>query len=123
MKKNKNNSEEIYQVSATNRQMINYKVYNMAANEKMLYFIMAFVLAAVVAYLFYGGIGKDKYDNPTTLTYALDISIMTIAGLVVGRLFIPIRKEQTLLSNEKKLSNAFGFIRILCENVELSEIA
>ena len=107
MKKNKNNSEERYQVSATNRQMLNYKVYKMASNEKMLYFIMAFVLAAAVAYLFYGGIGKDKYDNPTTLTYILDISIMTIAGLVAGRLFLPIRKEQIIENRKKKLRVQF----------------
>ena len=30
---------------------------------------------------------------------------------------------KSVVSDEKKLSNGFGFIRILCENVELSEIA
>ena len=68
-KKNKSLNEPLYEVSGTNRQMINYKVYKMTGNEKALYFILAFIIGAAVAYLFYGGIGKDEYGNPTIITY------------------------------------------------------
>ena len=102
MKKNKKEIvEQVYEISGTNRQMINYRVYKMTSNEKLMYFALAFVVAAAVAYLFYGGIGKDDYGNPTTLTYILDIVIMAIAGLAAGRLFVPIRKEQ-IIANRKK---------------------
>ena len=60
-KKNNTQAEQLYEVSGTNRKMINYKVYRMTANEKILYFVLALVVGAAVAYLFYGGIGKDEY--------------------------------------------------------------
>lgn len=106
-KKKKAPSEPLYEVSGTNRQMINYKVYKMSANEKALYFILAFVIGAAVAYLFYGGIGKDDYGNATAVTYICDIVIMTVIGLVAGRLFMPIRKEQIIASRKKKLRTQF----------------
>lgn len=106
-KKKETQNEPLYEVSGTNRQMINYKVYKMTPNEKALYFILAFVVGAGVAYLFYGGIGKDDYGNPTVLTYILDIVIMAIVGLAAGRLFIPIRTEQIIVERKKKLRRQF----------------
>lgn len=99
--------EPLYEVSDTNQKMINYKVYKMTANEKLLYFILAFVVGAVVAYLFYGGIGKDEYNNPTLLTYILDIVIMVSAGIVAGNIFLPIRRNQIIVSRKKKLRKQF----------------
>lgn len=99
--------EPLYEVSGTNQQMINYKVYKMSGNEKSLYFILAFVVGAAVAYLFYGGIGKDDYGNPTMLTYILDVVVMAAAGLAAGRLFLPIRKDQIIEARRKKLRKQF----------------
>jgi tight adherence protein B len=65
------------------------------------------VIGAGVAYLFYGGIGKDDYGNPTMITYILDITIMTLVGLAAGRFFLPIRKEQIIDSRKKKLRRQF----------------
>ncbi len=108
MKKNKALKEEqIYEVSATNRQMINYGVYKMTPNEKALYFIIAFVIGAVVAYLFYGGIGKDIYGDPTPLTHILNIVIMVVVGFVSGKVFLKIRNEQIIASRKKKLRTQF----------------
>lgn len=108
MKKNKaKNNQPAFEVSATNRQMINYRVYHMTANEKALYFILAFVVGAGVAYLFYGGIGKDEYGNPTMLTYILDVLIMAVIGFAAGRLFVPIRREQIINARKKKLRRQF----------------
>lgn len=108
MKKNKKIQEEpLYEVSGTNRKMINYKVYQMSSNEKLLYFVLAFVVGAVVAYLFYGGIGKDDYGNPTVLTYILDVVIMTVVGLITAKLFLPIRREQIIDERKKALRKQF----------------
>ena len=79
----------------------------MSASEKALYIILAFVVGAAVAYLFYGGIGKDEYNNPTLLTYILDFSVMAIAGLAASKLFLPIRKEQIIEARRKKLRKPF----------------
>lgn len=108
MKKNKKIQDEpLYEVSGTNRKMINYKVYQMSSNEKLLYFVLAFVIGAVVAYLFYGGIGKDDYGNPTVLTYILDVVIMTVVGLITAKLFLPIRREQIIDERKKVLRKQF----------------
>ncbi len=108
MKKKKIEQEEpLYEVSATNRQMINYKSYKMTPNEKSLYFIAAFVVGAIVAYLFYGGIGKDDYGNPTLITYILDIVIMALIGFLAGKFFLPIRREQIIAARKKKLRAQF----------------
>ncbi len=106
-KKKNTQNEPLYEVSGTNRQMINYKVYKMSANEKSLYFILAFIVGAAVAYLFYGGIGKDDYGNPTLLTYILDIVIMALVGFVTSKLFMPIRKDQIIDARKKTLRKQF----------------
>lgn len=107
-KKNKTKQNEpLYEVSGTNRKMINYKVYQMTSNERLLYFMLAFIVGAAVAYLFYGGIGKDNYGRPTVLTYILDVVIMVIAGLGAAKLFMPIRKEQIIAARKKKLRSQF----------------
>ena len=106
-KKKNTQNEPVYEVSGTNRKMINYKVYKMSANEKLLYFIMAFIIGAAVAYLFYGGIGKDDYGNPTMLTYILDIVIMATVGFITSKLFMPIRKDQIIDARKKILRKQF----------------
>lgn len=106
-KKKYTQNEPLYEVSGTNRQMINYKVYKMSANEKLLYFILAFIVGAAVAYLFYGGIGKDDYGNPTLLTNILDIVIMALVGFITSKLFMPIRKEQIIDDRKKTLRKQF----------------
>lgn len=106
-KKKNTQNEPLYEVSGTNRQMINYKVYKMSANEKAMYFILAFVIGAAVAYLFYGGIGKDDYGKATIVTYICDIVIMAVVGFVAGKLFMPIRKEQIIAARKKKLRTQF----------------
>lgn len=106
-KKKKEDIQPLYEVSGTNRQMLNYKTYKFTTNEKALYAIFAFIVGAGVAYLFYGGIGKDDYGNPTTLTYILDIVIMTVIGFAVAFLFLPIRREQIITQRKKKLRAQF----------------
>lgn len=108
MKKNKvSQQEQMYEVSATNQRMINYKVYNMTSNEKALYFMLAFVVGMAVAYLFYGGIAKDEYGNPTMLTHILNVVIMGIAGFAAGRMFLPMRRDQIIQERQKRLRRQF----------------
>lgn len=106
-KKKKVDEQPLYETSGTNQQMINYKTYQFTFNEKALYSALAFIVGAGVAYLFYGGIGKDDYGNPTTLTYILDILIMAVIGFAVSFMFLPIRKEQIINQRKKKLRTQF----------------
>lgn len=106
-KKKNTQTEPLYEVSGTNRKMINYKVYRMTANEKALYSALAFVIGAAVAYLFYGGIGKDAYGNATVLTYICDIAVMAVVGLLAVWLYLPMRKAQIIEKRRRKLRVQF----------------
>lgn len=93
--------------SATNIPTYNYKVYYMSFFEKILYFMLAFIVGAIVGYIFYGGIGVDDLGQPTTLTWILNISICGIVGFIAGKKFIPIRTKQIIEKHRKALNNQF----------------
>lgn len=93
--------------SVTNLPTYNYKVYYMTKLEKILYFLLAFVIGAVVGYLFYGGLGRDEFGQRTTLSWILDISIPAIVGLVAGRIFVPTRTKQIRDKNARNLNSQF----------------
>ena len=93
--------------SVTNLPTYNYKVYYMIKLEKILYFLLAFVIGAIVGYLFYGGLGRDEFGQRTTLSWILDISIPTIVGLVAGRIFVPTRTKQIRDKNARTLNSQF----------------
>lgn len=99
--------EPQYYRSATNIPVLNYRVYQMSRLEKGIYTVLAFVVGALVGYLFYGGIGVDEFGNPTTLTYLLNTVIMAAAGAGAVRLFLPIRNEQLRLARQSKLKSQF----------------
>lgn len=111
-KKNKKKKEEKelepqYYLSATNMQVLNYKVYYMSAKEKILYFLLAFVVGAVIGYLFYGGLAKDEYGQATMMTYILNVVISCGVGLIAGKMFLPIRTEQIIKKRKTQLSRQF----------------
>lgn len=103
----KKEEEPQYYLSATNLRTYNYKVYYMSMLEKIMYFLLAFAVGAAVGYLFYGGIGKDEYGQPTTLTYALNISISSAVGLITGKQFLTIRTKQIVKRQKEKLNIQF----------------
>lgn len=106
-KEEKKPLEPQYYLSATNIPTYNYKVYYMSLIEKILYFVLAFAAGAAVGYLFYGGIGKDEFGNPTTLTRVLDLVIPVTIGVVAGIAFLPIRTEQIIENKRRKLNTQF----------------
>ncbi len=106
-KKEKKVTEPQYYTSATNVPTYNYKVYYMKPIEKILYFLLAFVVGAAVGYLFYGGIGKNDLGEPTTITWVLDISISLIVGMIAGIAFLPMRTKQIIDKQRKQLNSQF----------------
>ena len=107
LKKKTTELEPQYYLSATNMQTLNYKAYYMKPLEKLLYFLLAFSIGALVGYLFYGGIGKDEFGEPTTLTYILNVFISCGAGLIAGKAFIPIRTQQIIKKRQSTLKMQF----------------
>lgn len=107
LKKKEVVQEPEYFMSATNMPTLNYRVYNMKPVEKILTFLIAFVVGALVGYLFYGGIGKDEFGQPTTLTWVLNILIPSVIGFVAGRLFVPMRVKSVIEKRRKELNHQF----------------
>lgn len=106
-KKERKEMEPQWYMSATNIPTYNYKVYYMKPIEKVLYFLLAFAVGAAVGYLFYGGIGKDEFGNPTTLTNVLNILIPSVVGTLAGILFLPMRRDQIIAKQKQKLNSQF----------------
>lgn len=106
-KKEQKELEPQYYLSATNIPTYNYKVYYMSKMEKVLYFLLAFAVGAVVGYLFYGGIGKDEFGQPTLLTYILNVVISCSVGIAAGIMFIPIRTKQIIAKKQSSLKTQF----------------
>ena len=106
-RKEKKEVEPQYYASATNMPTYNYKVYHMSILEKILYFVVAFIIGAAVGYLFYGGIGVNDLGEPTKLTWILNISISSVTGLITGLAFVPMRRKQIVESQKKKLNLQF----------------
>ena len=106
-KNKKKEKEPQYYMSAVNTAVYNYKVYYMSLKEKILYFLLAFATGAFVAYLFYGGLAKDEYGNPTTATYVLNIIICSLVGLLAAKFYIPIRTEKLQEKSVNKLRIQF----------------
>lgn len=96
--------EPQYYMSATNMPTLNYKVYYMKKTEKLLYALLGFVVGFLVGYLFYGGIGKDEFGDPTTITHILDVVIPSFVGLIAAKVFIPIRTAQ-IVNKRRRLLN------------------
>lgn len=105
--KEKKIKEPEFYTSVTNMQTINYKVYYMKPMEKFLTFMVAFIAGALVGYLFYGGIGKDEFGQPTTLTWVLNITIPAVVGIIAGRLFVPMRVKSIIEKRRKELNHQF----------------
>lgn len=105
--KNKKVMEPQYYMSATNIPTYNYKVYHMKQIEKVLYFLLAFAVGAIVGYLFYGGIGVDEYGEPTKITTILNILIPSVVGTIAGIAFVPMRRKQIIEKQRKKLNSQF----------------
>lgn len=105
--KEKKEKEPQYYTSATNIITYNYKVYYMKLIEKILYFLLAFAAGAAVGYLFYGGLAKDEFGNPTTMTWILNIVISSVVGIVAGILYIPIRTKQIQKKKQNNLKLQF----------------
>lgn len=106
-KKEKPQLEPQYYISATNEQVYNYNVYYMSIKEKIVYFILAFIVGGMVGYLFFGGLAKDEFGNSTRLTYILNAAVFCIVGAITGKVFLPMRTKQLIEKKRKVLNLQF----------------
>ncbi|MCQ2431829.1 MAG: hypothetical protein MJ175_04410 [Clostridia bacterium] len=99
--------EPQYYRTDTGLRAYNYKVYYMSPIEKILYFLLAFIAGAAVGYLFYGGLAKNEFGEPTVLTYVLNVLISGAVGIFAGVMFIPMRTKQIIEKQRNKLNLQF----------------
>ena len=105
--KDNKEKEPQYYMSATNIPTYNYKVYYLSLKEKILYFLIAFIVGALVGYLFYGGMAKNQFGEPTQTTYILNVIICSLTGSVAGFLYLPMRKQQIIDTKRNNLKLQF----------------
>ncbi|MGN0393767.1 MAG: type II secretion system F family protein [Coprococcus sp.] len=116
-KKQRKIEEPQYYMSRVQIPVMNYKVYHMSVAETIVTFLVAFVIGAAVAYLFYGGLFKDEYGNATMATWISNIVFMVVVGIIAGKMFIPIRTKSIIVKNQSQLKEQF---RSMLESVNTS---
>ncbi|EHR33337.1 type II secretion system F family protein [Helcococcus kunzii] len=106
-KNSKKESQKQYLPSLLNTKAYNYKVYKFSLLEKILYTVFAFLAGAIVAYIFYGGIGKDSFGNVTNTTKMLNTIFMIAGGILAVVLFLPARNKAIQEKNQIAIRNQF----------------
>ena len=93
MKKKKEREPQWY-MSSTNIPVLNYNEYYMKKIEWLMYTIAFAAIGAVIGYIFYGGIGLDIHGEPTRITYIINLSVMSVFGIISFKILMPMRKNQ-----------------------------
>lgn len=99
--------EPQYIMSALNTPMINYKTYIMNARQKLVTFLIAFIIGGIIGLTFYGGQFRDETGATTGASTVCDIVIFAVAGITVGFIFCPIRSRQLQRKRVRELTKQF----------------
>ena len=106
-RKKKKEIEPQYYMSVSNMTTINYKVYYMSLEEKLSYFIFAFIVGGFTGWLFFGGLFKNEFSQPTTGTYIADVIVIVLFGFFFGKMYLPMRTVQLKEKRKNKLKIQF----------------
>ena len=106
MKKKKEREPQWY-MSSTNIPVLNYNEYYMKKIEWLMYTITFAAIGAVIGYIFYGGIGLDIHGEPTRITYIINLSAMSVFGIISFKILMPMRKNQLKTNRKKKIRKQF----------------
>lgn len=93
--------------SALNTPMLNYRTYIMDGREKIVTFLMAFVVGGAVGLIFYGGQFRDDDGMATTATSICNAFLFLVAGSVSGVVFFPLRRQQLQKKRKMQLTQQF----------------
>lgn len=116
MSKKNQQIEPQYITSVLNNQMLNYKVYYMSFREKLIYFLLTFVVGGVVGLIFYGGLFKSE-GEATTATAISNLVVFFLIGLIAAKFFVPAIRANLKNKRDKKLRKQF---MNLLENLSVS---
>ncbi len=96
-----------YIASALNTPMLNYRVYVMGKQEKLLTFLVAFLAGGALALLFYGGQFRDADGAATTATLICNVILFVVVGLIAAKVILPIRCEMQQQKRKRELTQQF----------------
>lgn len=103
----KKDKEPQYILSRLNTPMLNYKVYYLSFQEKLLNSMLAFVVGGAAGLVFYGGQFLNSDGEATTATMISNILIFAFVGLIAIKVYIPMRIEQLKTKRKKELTHQF----------------
>lgn len=104
-KKNQQNEPQFI-ASVLNNPMLNYKVYYMSVREKIIYFLLTFVLGGIVGLIFYGGMFKSE-GEATTATYISNAVVFCSVGLIAAKFFVLAIRNRLKIKRDKTLRKQF----------------
>lgn len=87
--------------------MLNYRVYVMGKQEKLLTFLVAFLAGGALALLFYGGQFRDADGAATTATLICNMILFVVVGLIAAKVILPIRGEMQQQKRKRELTQQF----------------
>jgi tight adherence protein B len=90
-----------------NKMMPDYSVYAMSAAEKLLVRVVAFAIGGFVGQVFYGGMFRDGYGEPTAATSVSNAVFFVLAGFAAMKFLIPLYKKSRLNKQQNKLKQQF----------------
>lgn len=103
----KETQEPQFIMSTLNTPMLNYKTYMMNGQEKIVTFLIAFIVGGFVGLVFYGGQFRDSDGVSTSATLICDSILFVLIGIVATFIFTPIRKKQLLNKRRLGLTQQF----------------
>lgn len=106
LKKKQKQTEPQYYVSSMNNLVLNYKVYVMKPTEKLLFFLLTFIVGGLVGLIFYGGLFKEN-GEATILTIISNVFVFVAVGFLASKIFIPIINQTLKNKRLKKLKMQF----------------
>lgn len=104
MKKRK---EPQYVKSYLNEDVTNYHVYYLPVKWKWLIRIVAFLVAAFIGYIFYGGMFTDAYGYATQKTVISNTIVMVLFGVIGALLIVPMVEKNVLEKRKRQLRMQF----------------
>lgn len=106
IKKDKKEAEPQWYMSATNNAVLNYNVYKFNAKERILFFILTFVVGGLVGLIFYGGLFRVD-GEATFATFISNIVVFGGVGLLASKMFMPIIRDWLKKRRLGKLKTQF----------------
>lgn len=113
----KKEKEPQYIFSVLNTPMLNYRVYYMSLQEKILNVLLAFFVGGLVGLVFYGGQFPDEAGNPTRATMISNCIVFVAVGAIAIKVYMPMRSEMLRQKRKQLLTRQF---RSLLEALSVS---